>query len=70
LLFQNRARSITGINISVAGSGFLSAPSYIRQNRREQNVGQKEFVPAGVQMQQSKKRKSPALPGLFDEYLF
>ena len=70
LLFPKRARTMAGIDGSAATPGFLSPPSYIRWNRREQNMGQKETVPAGVQMQQSKKAKSPALPGFLKNIFF
>jgi hypothetical protein len=46
------------MNMHAAAPGFLSPPSYIRQNREEQNMGQKEIVPIGAQKQQIKKEKA------------
>jgi hypothetical protein len=64
LLFQKGARSLIGINI-VAGIGDFPKPCLLHTVEHRKKLFQ---IDAGLAT--STKRKSPALPGFLDEYLF
>jgi hypothetical protein len=64
LLFQKGARSLIGINI-VAGIGDFPKPCLLHTVETRKKLFQ---IDAGFAT--STKRKSPAPPGFFDEYLF